>query len=144
MIPQTAPTVTRLGMAQSYPPDRSLPSPAMRDQVRLLGKTGGYTDKPSRAMSQEEPEAVSREEQARLTLQAARSWPHLNALQTGLRASAPLGERLRRATAQAKSLRLDVHKELRLAKLAIEGGRSHAHVERRIEVLEQRVWPDRQ
>lgn len=115
----------------------------MHDEVRLLGKTGGYTDRPSRAMNPDEPEAVSRDEQARITLAAAKAWPHLDVLQRGARASAPLSVRLARATAQAKSLRLDVHKELRLARLAIEGGRSYAHVERRVEVLEQRVWPPR-
>lgn len=115
----------------------------MRDEVRLLGKTGGYTDKPSRAMSPDEPEAVSREEQAWISLAAARSWPHLNALQTAERESKPLSTRLASARAQAKSLRLDVHREIRLVRLAIESGRSYAHVERRVEALEARVWPER-
>lgn len=115
----------------------------MRDEVRLLAKTGGYTDKPSRAMSPDEPEAVSREEQARITLAAAQQWPHLNALHEATRAADPLSVRLARAKAQAKSLRLDVHKQVRLVRLAIEGGRSAAHVERRVEALEARVWPER-
>lgn len=92
-------------------------------------------------MDPSEPEAVPKEDQQRITLEAARNWPHLDALQRGARASEGLDTRLRRATAQAKHLRVDVHKELRLVRLAIEGGRSHAHVERRIEVLESRLWP---
>jgi hypothetical protein len=115
----------------------------MRDEVRLLGKVSGYTDKPSRAMNPDEPEAVSREEQERQSLAAARSWPHLHALQRGARASLSLDQRIVRATAQAKSLRVDVHSELRLVRLAIGAGRSRAHVERRVEALEQRLWPDR-
>jgi hypothetical protein len=115
----------------------------MRDEVRLLGKTGGYTDKPSRAMSQEEPEAVSREEQAWQTLQAARDWPHLNALSSATRAAKPLDVRIKDARSQARLVKTDVHKELRLCRLAIEGGRSYEHVERRVEALEARVWPER-
>jgi hypothetical protein len=35
-----------------------------------------------------------------------------------------------------------VHGELRLVRLALQGGRSRAHVERRLEVLEERLWPN--
>lgn len=111
------------------------------EEVRLLAKRGGYTDKPWRAMDPSEPEAVSKEEQERITLDAARNWPHLNALQRGARAADSLDTRLRKARAQAKHLRVDVHRELRLVRLAIASGRSYAHVERRIEALENRVWP---
>lgn len=113
----------------------------MRDQVRLLGKTGGYTDNPARAFDRDEPEAVSRSDQARITKEAALSWPHLSALQEGARASQPLDRRLAACKAQARNLRVDVHGELRLVRLALEGGRSRAHVERRLEVLEERLWP---
>ena len=115
----------------------------MRDEVRLLGRKGGYTKDPARALP-DEPEAVSRTDQERITLQAARTWPHLTALNQGARAAAPLHVRLQRAKAQARALRVDVHAELRLVRLALEGGRSYAHVERRLVALEARVWPDRQ
>lgn len=114
---------------------------SMPEEVRLLGKRGGYTEKPWKAMDPAEPEAVSSEDQARITAEAARDWPHLNALHTAVRESNTLDDRLRRARAEAKSLRLDVHKELRLVRLAIEGGRSRGHVEQRIAALENRVWP---
>lgn len=115
----------------------------MRDSVRLLAKTGGYTDRPSKAMDPSEPEAVAAEDQRRITEEAARSWPHLNALQRGERTAAPLDRRIARCKAQAKHLGVDVHGELRLVRLAVAGGRSQAHVERRIEVLEARLWPER-
>lgn len=112
----------------------------MRDSVRLLGKTGGYTAEPSHAL-REEPEAVDRETQRRITLAAAESWPHLNALQQAERASAPLHRRIARAKAQARHAGVNVHNELRLVRLAIEGGRSYAHVDRRLSVVEERLWP---
>jgi hypothetical protein len=113
----------------------------MPDEVRLLGKRGGYTDDPAKAMDRAEPEAVSREDQRRITAAAARDWPHLNVLHTAVREADTLDNRLRRARAEAKSQRLDVHRELRLVRLAIEGGRSRGHVEQRIAALENRVWP---
>ena len=113
----------------------------MRDEVRLLGKRGGYTDDPAKAMDRSEPEAVSREDQKRITAEAARDWPHLNVLHTAVREADPIDARLRRARAEAKSQRLDVHREERLVKLAIQGGRSRQHIERRVAALENRVWP---
>lgn len=112
----------------------------MKDAIRLLGRTGSYTDDPARAL-REEPEAVDRETQRRITLEAARSWPHLSALHEADRRSGSLSTRLARAQAQAKHLRVDVHSELRLVRLAIESGRSYAHVERRLSVVEERLWP---
>lgn len=112
----------------------------MRDQVRLLGKRGGYTSNPARALP-EEPEAVDRETQQRFTLDAARNWPRLQALQTEERRETPLHHRLRRVQAQARLTGIDVHQELRLTRLAIENGRSAAHIERRVQVLEARVFP---
>lgn len=112
----------------------------MRDPVRLLGKSGGYVDDPAKAL-REEPEAVDRATQSRITLEAARSWPHLTALHEGVRAADSFDRRLRRCKDQAKHLGIDVYQPLRLARLAIEGGRSHAHVERRIEALETLLWP---
>jgi len=114
----------------------------MRDEVRLLGRSGGYTDDPKRAVDpREEPEAVDRETQRRISLDAARSWPHLTALHEGARAADSLDRRLARCRAQAKHLGVDIHQPLRLARLAIEGGRSYAHVERRIEAVETLLWP---
>lgn len=110
-------------------------------EVRLLGKTGGYTDNPARAMDLDEPEAVDAEAQRRITAEAVANWPGLNALQAGERQAAPLDRRIERCRAQAKHLRVDVHGELRLVRLAISGGRSRAHVERRVEALESRLWP---
>lgn len=115
----------------------------MRDEIRLLGKTGGYTDRPSRAMDRDEPEAVDRATQKHITAEAAKSWPQMNALQHGTRAAAPLDRRVERCRSQARHLGVDVHGELRLVRLAIAGGRPLEHVERRIEVLEQRLWPER-
>ena len=114
----------------------------MKDEVRLLGRSGGYTSDPAKAVDpRQEPEAVDRETQRRISLDAARSWPHLTALHTGVRAADSLDRRLARCRAQAKHLGVDVHQPLRLARLAIEGGRSHAHVERRIEAIETLLWP---
>lgn len=112
------------------------------DEVRLLAKGGGYTDNPARALDvREEPEAVDREAQRRITAQAVAEWPHLNALQTGAREAVPLDRRIARCVAQAKHLRVDVHRELRLVRLAVGSGRPQAHVERRVEALESRLWP---
>jgi hypothetical protein len=114
----------------------------VRDEIRLLGRSGGYTSDPARAVDpRTEPEAVDRETQDRISLDAARSWPHLAALHEGVRATRTLDQRLASAKAQAKHLRVDVHAELRLVRLALEGGRSYAHVERRLEVVESRLWP---
>lgn len=112
----------------------------MKDEVRLLGRTGSYTDDPARAM-RDEPEAVDRETQRRITLAAAQSWPHLSALHEADRRSDSLSRRVARCKAQARHLRVDVHSELRLVRLAIESGRSYAHVERRLSVVEERLWP---
>lgn len=113
----------------------------MSDEVRLLGKTGGYTDKPSHALDRDEPEAVSRADQARITAEAAASWPHLNALHAGQRTAQPLDRRIARCKAQARHIGVDVRQELRLIGLTLGSGRSRATVERRVEVLEQRLWP---
>lgn len=113
----------------------------MTDTVRLLGKTGGYTDKPSRAMDPAEPEAVAPSDLAKITAASAASWPHLNALQVGARAAAPISTRIERCRQQARHLGVDVHGELRLIRLTIANGRSAASVERRVEVLENRLWP---
>lgn len=114
---------------------------AVSDPIRLLGKTGGYTDKPSRAMDVTEPEAVRPEDQARISEAAAQSWPHLNALHEGVRAERPFGERIARCKAQARHIGVDVHGELRLLRLTLNSGRSRASIERRLEVLEGRLWP---
>lgn len=113
----------------------------MPDNVRLLGKTGGYTDKPSRAMDPAEPEAVRPDEQDRISAAAVADWPHLDALHTGARTAQPLAVRVARCKAQARHVGVDVHGELRLIRLGIQGGRSRAHVERRLTVLEERLWP---
>jgi len=112
----------------------------VRDEVRLLGRTSGYTSDPSRALPGE-PEAVDRSTQQRFTLEAARNWPRLSSLQTQERREAPTHVRLQRAEAQARVSGIDVHRELRLTRLAIEAGRPAAHVERRLQVLEARVYP---
>jgi hypothetical protein len=111
------------------------------DEVRLLGKTGGYTDKPSHALDRDEPEAVSRQEQARITAEAVASWPHLHALHEGERSALPLDRRIAQCKAQARNLGVDVHSELRLIRLTMSSGRSRATVEHRVQVLEQRLWP---
>jgi hypothetical protein len=125
----------------TLPPLPGLPSAYVADEVRLLGKTGGYTDKPSRALDPQEPEAVSREDQRRITADAARSWPHLSALHTAERSSLPLDRRIAQCKAQARHLGVDVHNELRLIKLTVSNGRSRAAVEHRVSVLERRLWP---
>lgn len=114
----------------------------VRDEIRLLGRAGGYTDNPARAVDpRQEPEAVDRATQERITMDAVRSWPHLTALHEGDRASEPFDRRIARCKAQAKHVGVDIHQPLRLARLAISNGRSHAHVERRIEALETLLWP---
>lgn len=106
----------------------------------MLAKNGGYTDKPSRAMDPAEPEAVPAEDQARISRQAAASWPHLTALHEATRASQPLDQRLSKCRAQAKHLGVDAHRELRLVKLAISSGRPREHVEQRIAALEGKLF----
>lgn len=114
---------------------------AVSDEVRLLGKTGGYTDKPSRALDTAEPEAVSRDYQRQLSREAAESWPQLDALHTAERSAKPLDRRVADCKQQAKHLGVDVHQELRLIKLTLRSGRPREHVERRVEALEHRLWP---
>jgi hypothetical protein len=117
------------------------------DEVRLLGKTGGYTEKPTHALrvtGEVEPEAVDRQTQRRITAEAVRDWPHMNALQTASRESRPLHQRIANVKAQAKHARIDVYQPMRLLENAVMAGRSHAHVERRVEVLESLVFPQRQ
>lgn len=92
-------------------------------------------------MDPEEPEAVDAETQRRITVAAAESWPSIRALQVEARESQSLGRRIERAKAQARHLGVDVHQPLRLCRLAIENGRSRAHVERRIEAVESLLWP---
>jgi len=111
----------------------------MRDEVRLLGRSGGYTDDPARAMPRE-AEAVDKATQARITLESARSWPGLQALQRGERTQQPIARRVTRALAQAKLAGTDVHKEHRLVRLAMQAGRTEAHIERRVQALEARVF----
>ena len=111
----------------------------MRDPIRLLGRSSGYTSNPARALP-DEPEAVDRQTQQRLTLEAARNWPHLHALQTGERREAPLHRRIARVQAQARLTGINIYQEVRLARLAIEAGRSNAHIERRVQALENRVF----
>jgi hypothetical protein len=64
-------------------------------------------------------------------------------LHAGDRAARPLAVRLAHAEAQARLKRINVVPELRLARLAMQSGRSAAHVERRLEVVERRVFPQR-
>jgi hypothetical protein len=111
------------------------------DRPRLLAKGNGYTARSTRAMDPSEPEAVSAEDQRNITLQAARNWPHLSALHTAERTAQPMSRRLERIKAQARFAGVDVHNQLRQVRLAMEGGRSAAHIERRVEAIEQRLWP---
>jgi hypothetical protein len=113
----------------------------MTDPVRLLGKTSGYTERRDRAMDASEPEAVDAESQRRISEAAREGWPHLNALQTASRESRPLSARIRRIQSQARHLGVDVHPELRRVRLAMEGGRSPEHIERRVAAVEARLWP---
>lgn len=114
------------------------------DELRLLGKSGGYTHKSTHALRVDgalEPEAVDAETQRRITKAAAEGWPHLDALHRGERESKPLATRIAHAKAQAKHLRVDVYQPLRLLEMAMLGGRSHAHIERRVQALEATVFP---
>lgn len=113
----------------------------MADRVRLLGKTGGYTDKSYRAMDATEPEAVDAETQARISKEAKQSQSQREVLHVAERTVQPLDKRIALAKAQAKFLGLNVHQHVRLCRLAIEGGRSREAVERRVEALERAVWP---
>jgi len=53
-----------------------------------------------------------------------------------------LDHRIRTAIATARHLRVDIHRELRLVRLAIQGGRSEAAISRRVDVIERKLWPD--
>lgn len=84
--------------------------------------------------------SIAYEEQ--LAERAADLRSQMNVLRRLLREQQPLDARIRAIRAQARYLRVDVHNELRLVALAIEGGRSRAHVSRRISAVEARLWPE--
>jgi hypothetical protein len=119
--------------------------PSHRDEVRLLGKTGSYTHDPSRALrsgGDVEPEAVPRDVQDRFTDAAHRDAAVLREQQVATRASVNgFGSRIALAKAEAKLRGVDVHSELRMVRLVVQGGRSERQVERAVTKLERRVWP---
>jgi len=120
-----------------------------RDEVRLLSRGGTYTDDPGRALRDGalvEPEAVDAATQDRYSNAAHREQEQTRTLTRAALADAPLHVRIARCEAHAKAMKIDVHQPVRLLRLAVLNGRSTAHVSRRIDALEARVFgplPDR-
>jgi hypothetical protein len=124
-----------------------VPVRARRDEIRLprAGARAGYTTRVEAALRsgwELEPEAISAEYERTLAARAARDRSTARLLRRAYLAAAPLDVRLRRIQAQARALKVDVHAQLRLARLAVEGGRPRAHIERRLATLEARLWPN--
>ena len=116
-----------------------------RDPVRLLGRSGGTTSNPARALRDGalvEPEAVPADVQDRYSNAAHRAQAQQRTLTRAALADAPLHVRIARCEARAKDLRIDVHQAVRLARLAVLNGRSLAHVSRRVEAIERLCFPD--
>ncbi|HWK25369.1 MAG TPA: hypothetical protein VNS09_02345 [Solirubrobacter sp.] len=116
-----------------------------RDPVRLLGRTGSYTDRFAYALRSGavlEPEAVDAATQARLSDRAATDRSNQRTLTRADLAKSPPAVRLARCKAQAKATKVDAHRELRMVRLAIDGGRSAEHIARRLACLERRLWPN--
>jgi hypothetical protein len=123
--------------------------PGRHDPVRLLNKSGttggrgnGYTDRLGRAMDAHEPEAVSREHQDALSDRAHRNAAQARQEQRLAMSGNRLDARIATAIATARHRRVDIHPELRLVRLAIQGGRSEAAISRRVDVIERKLWPD--
>lgn len=115
------------------------------DPVRLLGKTGGYTDQFAHALrsgNMLEPEAIPAAYAAVLADRAAVDRSHQRLTTRADLAKSPAAVRLARCKAQAKATRTDAHRELRLVRLAITNGRSVEHVASRLAALERKLWPD--
>jgi len=115
------------------------------DPVRLLDKTGAYTSQFAHALRSGnvlEPEAVDHATQERLSDRAAVDRSNQRLTTRADLAKSPAAVRLARCKAQAKATRTDVHRELRLVKLAITNGRKPEHVARRLACLEAKLWPD--
>jgi hypothetical protein len=91
---------------------------------------------------QVEPEAVDRATLALLAERAAAERSQRRIATRADLAQATPSVRLARCKAQARASRVDVHRELRMVRLAIEGGRSAEHIARRLACLERRLWPD--
>jgi hypothetical protein len=127
-------------MVPEYRPARGVlsapvPTRTRREPVRLLNKSGtGYTAtaRALRSGPDLEPEAVPLDYQRMLSARARREQEQARRLSRADLAASPLDVRLARCLAQARALKLDCHGELRLIRLSMEGGRSRAHVERRI------------
>ena len=92
-------------------------------------------------MDPDEPEAIDPAALSEMVAKSAASWPGLRALQRGERSQKPLARRIADVKAQARATGVDVHPQMRLVKLAMENGRPIEHVERRLEAVENRLWP---
>jgi hypothetical protein len=122
-----------------------IPAMPRRDPVRLLGKTGGTTTDPARALRdghRVEPEAVPADYQEQLTRAAHRDQQQARVARRIDRSQQDLARRITFAQQQAKHIGVDVHNAMRLLKLSIAAGRSEAAVLRRVEALERLVFPD--
>lgn len=123
----------------------AVPSRTHADTIRLLRRTGGYTDQLHHALRDGwdiEPEAISADYATMLADRAALDRSNQRITTRADLAQAPAAVRLARAKAQAKATRVDAHRELRLIRLAITNGRSVEHVSKRLAVLERKLWPD--
>jgi hypothetical protein len=115
------------------------------DEIRLLGRFGGFTDRFAYALRSGaviEPEVISAEFERTLAARAANDRAAARALTRADLAAASAGVRLARCKAMARAKKVDVHRELRLIRLAVEGGRKPEHIAKRLAVLERRLWPD--
>lgn len=124
-----------------------MPRRSQRDEVRLLGRTGGYTNKPSHALFSTdvgvEPEAVPAHYQRMLTNTAHRDQAQAREVQRAERAATNgWSRRIALAKAQAKLTGVSIDRELRLLACVMKARRSDHAVEDRIRALEKRVWPE--
>lgn len=116
---------------------------SVADAVRLLARVAGYTSDPRRAVVRE-PEAVDRDTQDRITGAAHRVDTVHGMMRAGERRQLSHHERLNRARAQARISGVDIRPQIYAAKMKIDAGRSHAHIDRYIATaIERRVFPDR-
>ncbi|WP_205697479.1 hypothetical protein [Conexibacter sp. SYSU D00693] len=116
-----------------------------QDEPLFLGRTGGLTRNPARAMRTNglvEPEPVVGADLERFAFNANRDRVAARQLTLATLAAAPVDVRLARCRAQAKATKVDCHAQLRLVRLAIANGRSAEHVGRRLDAVERALWPD--
>jgi len=121
------------------------PVPFRTTTVRYLAcagsRTGDYTHNPRQAI--DTLPALDEHELEQLAWRARQTDLIRERTRAGERRRQPYTKRLDQARAQARLTGVRVDNELRLARLAIDAGRRPTQIERRLELVEQRVFPQR-